>query len=148
MREGETQTNHLLESEINNHYFEVMVSNDGITWESAIVIAGFGNTLEQKKYSVHSLMTDYKYARLKQVDFDGTVNYHRVISLGEADADIRIIGDRLLINSKTSQEINVFDLSGRSILNTTVPKGPQLITLTSKGVLFVRVGSRTIRIIR
>lgn len=67
-------------SEINNSHFEIERSIDGRTFEFAGKVKGAGNSNSINKY----LFVDENiaasnstvYYRLKQVDFDGSVNYH------------------------------------------------------------------------
>lgn len=65
-------------TEKNNYGFEVQRSSNKSEWTNAGFVKGFGTTTEGKVYS----FTDQKLAsgrysyRLKQVDFDGTVEFH------------------------------------------------------------------------
>ena len=60
-------------SEINNDYFDIERSSDGINWVNILSTAGAGNSNTHINYS----LVDYNppagvaYYRLKQVDFDG-----------------------------------------------------------------------------
>lgn len=69
-------------SETNNDYFEIERSNNGINFQSIGTEEGNGNSREYNSYS----FTDYNpisgigYYRLKQVDYDGTTSYSKVIS--------------------------------------------------------------------
>ncbi|MFZ9956756.1 MAG: T9SS type A sorting domain-containing protein, partial [Flavobacteriales bacterium] len=68
-------------SEINNDYFEVQQSNDGITWKTISKVEGAGNSANILHYNIiDSDISGYevKYYRLKQVDFDGTQAYSKL----------------------------------------------------------------------
>jgi hypothetical protein len=68
-------------SEINNDYFEVYASADGIVWESIAVVNGAGNSFIVNKYStIDNDIKGYtvKYYKLKQVDFDGTTSFSKM----------------------------------------------------------------------
>lgn len=64
-------------SEVNNAYFNIEKSEDGIHYEEIDEIEGHGNSNELLSYqSIDRLVTAEKtYYRLKQTDFDGTFKY-------------------------------------------------------------------------
>ena len=69
-------------SEINNDYFEVQCSIDGLTWKSISRVDGSGNSNNILHYNtVDADINGYevKYYRLKQVDFDGTESYSKLL---------------------------------------------------------------------
>ena len=76
-------------SELNNDYFTVERSYDGINWEFVGEIDGAGTTQEGRDYT----FTDFDpyvgvtYYRLKQTDIDGTTKSHGVIALNMSLAD-------------------------------------------------------------
>jgi hypothetical protein len=77
-----TQTKGLLQwstaQEINNDYFSVEQSADGVSFTEIGTVAGAGNTNEPRTYSLidNSPYTNQAtYYRLKQVDFDGAFSY-------------------------------------------------------------------------
>ena len=67
-------------SEINNSHFEIERSIDGKTFEFAGKVKGAGNSNSVSKYIFIdeniAASNSTVYYRLKQVDFDGSVNYH------------------------------------------------------------------------
>jgi hypothetical protein len=67
-------------SETNNSHFEVERSFDGSNFEYAGKVKGAGNSNTMNKYNfIDESIADNSslvYYRLKQVDFDGAVNYH------------------------------------------------------------------------
>jgi hypothetical protein len=70
-------------SELNNDYFEVQHSFDGIAYEKIGQINGSGTTNEISDYSYtdsHSNAGD-NYYRLKQVDYDGASEFSPSISV-------------------------------------------------------------------
>lgn len=68
-------------SEINNDYFVVEQSYNGIDWIPLSKIIGAGNSLEITEYSFKNNRTkDSYYYRLKQVDFNGNYEYSETIS--------------------------------------------------------------------
>lgn len=65
-------------SEINNWYFELEKSKDGKLWESVEKVDG-NNGFEIERYTLNDVEIETAYYRLKQVDFDGTTTYSKVI---------------------------------------------------------------------
>jgi hypothetical protein len=64
-------------SEINNDYFSVERSKDGINFTSFATVTGAGNSTSVKNYSIHDEepMDGVNYYRLKQTDYDGQSTY-------------------------------------------------------------------------
>jgi len=70
-------------TETNNQGFEVQRKSEVIDYESIGYIEGYGTTTETKLYSYtdsNLSMGSYKY-RLKQIDFDGSVEYSDEVSV-------------------------------------------------------------------
>lgn len=83
--EGETHLNWITGSEVNNDYFEIQASNDGLKWETLRVVNGAGNSFSELHY-VENLGEDKnRYYRLKQVDFNGSFDYSNVIYITRSD---------------------------------------------------------------
>ncbi len=70
-------------SEINNDFFEVERSNDGVNWHSIFSIEGAGNSASVHHYSEidEFPVEGINYYRLQQVDFDGTSAYSEIVAL-------------------------------------------------------------------
>ncbi|MFZ5970809.1 MAG: T9SS type A sorting domain-containing protein [Bacteroidota bacterium] len=70
-------------SEINNDYFEVQRSADGIEFETLTTQKGAGTSSERMEYKFDDTapITGTAYYRLKQVDFDGSSSYSSVVSI-------------------------------------------------------------------
>jgi len=68
-------------SEVNNDYFELQKSNDGVFWYNIAVIDGAGNSNNIHNYSFADKQYDSNkaYYRLKQVDTDGKFEYSNII---------------------------------------------------------------------
>lgn len=103
----------ITESEINNDYFELQRSLDGIAYETISTIDGAGNS-NQEIYYKH---TDYNpaigvnYYRLKQVDFDGSFEYSETKSV-EFDG-----GDDILIYPNPLKKGNELIIQSNSPIN-------------------------------
>lgn len=70
-------------SEVNNDYFVVERSRDGITYEALSIVQGNGSTTLHSEYKYVDNLPYYPvtYYRLKQVDFDGKFEYSKVVHL-------------------------------------------------------------------
>lgn len=68
-------------SEINNSHFEIMVSDNGIEFETIGFVEGHGNSIVPINYSLPLVDIDARYLKLKQVDFDGTYDCSEIIVL-------------------------------------------------------------------
>jgi hypothetical protein len=69
-------------SETNNHYFVLEKSYDLKTFEFVATVDGAGNANSIKKYEYkdYTSVGEDLYYRLSQVDFDGTVEIHNIIT--------------------------------------------------------------------
>lgn len=67
-------------SELNNNYFTIERSLEGHVFNDIGRVAGAGNSSELRLYNLidESPENGYNYYRLKQTDFDGTVNTHNI----------------------------------------------------------------------
>lgn len=71
-------------TEINNDYFILEHSTDGILWETTSTISGAGNSSQQIKYiEYHTTINSLDYYRLTQVDFNGEREIFNPISINK-----------------------------------------------------------------
>jgi len=77
-------------SELNNDYFEVQRSIDGIQWQSIATLNGSGNSSSSVFYREQdsSPLRGLSYYRLKQVDFNGTFSFSETISISTPQTSI------------------------------------------------------------
>jgi len=70
-------------SEINNDYFSIENSKDGLIWNNVGRVSGAGNSSSQLNYTFtdSSYYNETTYYKLKQTDFDGTFKYEQLISV-------------------------------------------------------------------
>jgi len=75
------------ETEVNNHYMAVERSRDGKQFAELAKVKGNGTTLEAQVYTFvdDAPKAGVNYYRLKQVDFDGTYEYHNVVAVNITD---------------------------------------------------------------
>jgi hypothetical protein len=83
VKDAEVHLNWATASEINNDYFNVERSTDGIYFTSISKINGAGNSAEILNYSVldNDALIGVSYYRLKQTDFDGETNYSDIVAV-------------------------------------------------------------------
>lgn len=113
-------------SEINNQYFAVERSVDGINFEEISRVAGAGNSNSPIEYKTmdENPLGEISYYRLRQVDFDGTEFYSNIISVkNENDIEFEIYpnpsnGEFYLNLSNLENElvrIDISDITGRVV---------------------------------
>jgi hypothetical protein len=68
-------------SEINNDYFAVERSLDGLSFQEIDQVQGKGNSQSEQTYQFwdRQVLSGTVYYRLRQVDFDGTATYHPIV---------------------------------------------------------------------
>lgn len=121
-------------SEVNNQYFLIEKSYDGISFHPFAEVAGAGNSQRKITYKyIHKDMAQNEvYYRLKQVDFDGFAQYSDVIKYdGQKDSNTRGIlkifpnpaTSEINILSDTNGSTEIYDLSGMLLKQFTIYKG-------------------------
>lgn len=133
------------ETELNNDYFTIERSIDGIHFEYLASLKGAGNSLTAQHYKIY----DYdpyqdvvSYYRLSQTDFNGTTRYQGIKSVkskrssnltifpNPSNGTIQISGDY-----KTLLASRLFDLSGREIqLNVSTESSSVTVSSLPVGV--------------
>jgi hypothetical protein len=147
-------------SEQDNDFFVVERSTDGQNWQALGQVEGAGNSIHTNNYQFtdEQPLSGVSYYRLRQVDFDGTINYTHVVSWKKEinGAAIAVYpnpaGNQFQIafegfESETAN-INILDNSGRKVLalNNNAWNNPVQIINTSNfqsGVYYIHVTSET-----
>ncbi len=95
-------------SEINNDYFEVQRSLNGSTWKTIELVQGNGTTHEELSYEFidKNVIQGIYYYRLKQVDYDGSFEYSRVLTV-DVNNYKESGGLKIFPNPITQQEIKM-----------------------------------------
>jgi hypothetical protein len=77
-------------TEVNNDYFEIERSKDGISFESFAKVKGFGNSDQMQFYALsdESPSVGENYYRLVQYDFDGKFEVLETIRIVSKDSDL------------------------------------------------------------
>jgi hypothetical protein len=119
-------------TELNNDYFDVERSEDGTNFYKIARIEGNGTTSETQNYQFtdKAPIANVEYYRLKQVDYDGTFEYSKVI-VGYADllanqlqmtAYPNPAAERVSIKSVRPvafTEIKLINIAGQTVANLT-----------------------------
>ena len=137
-------------SELNNRGFEIERSNDKTNWEMIMFINGNGTTTEINKYTFTDNLcgnnSQNLYYRLKQIDFDGTFEYSKIIEIAIETPSTFLLSQNYpnpynpetnidyRIPEETFVNITLYDITGRKI-NELVneKKRPGYYTLKLKG---------------
>ena len=91
-------------TELNNDYFTVERSVDGITFDEIGIVPGHGTTANSHSYQLLDT-NPYKginYYRLKQTDYDGTTDYSQVVAVS-----IEMLGKVSVFPNPASNHINI-----------------------------------------
>ena len=77
------------ESEVNNDYFSIERSINGIAFETILEVAGAGTSNERIEYKTqdNNPIAGISYYRLKQTDFDGEFSYSKIVAINRVDKD-------------------------------------------------------------
>lgn len=114
-------------SELNNSYFSIEKSNNGIAFREISAVQGNGTSLETHNYNFVDRAPDkgINYYRLKQVDFDSNFEYSKVVSVyfGEGNGHTllypTITDDKVTMKFPSPIEeggsIQIFDLNGKLV---------------------------------
>ena len=132
-------------SEINNSYFEVQRSYDGVSWMTVGQVSGAGNSTDVLNYQYHDVLTcDHKgevYYRLEQHDFDGESEVSSVrsidltssfsISVYPNPTDGQIAVEINSDNAEINGEIIVQTIEGRELMRYKATDGRNVLDLSS-----------------
>jgi hypothetical protein len=117
-----TKLNWTTGSEINNNYFDVERSADGLNFDKIAKIEGTGNSNELRNYSTIDKNPLYgvNYYRLRQVDFNGHETYSEIKTVfNYRENDIKIYPnpaiDVVIIEGENIKNINISDISGKEM---------------------------------
>ncbi|WP_425391371.1 T9SS type A sorting domain-containing protein [Ekhidna sp.] len=120
--------------EINNDYFEIEHSNDGLIFEVIGSVDGNGtvSTVSNYSFTHRTLKTGFNYYRLKQVDYDGQFEYSEIkrISLGAfEDVSVNIYPNpttnqtNITINDGMATSIELITLNGTILKSIRYEEG-------------------------
>lgn len=156
-------------SEKNNAGFEIERSEDASNFKSIAWVEGKGTTTEKQEYLYDDKNLRFGktyYYRLKQVDFDGSINLSNIVSVKSESKD-SFVGEfypNPAIEGKVSLDfeakengkwdLNVFDGAGNKFQQSqiTVGKGSNTVPFNfdalPKGMYFVKIENKSDQIYR
>jgi hypothetical protein len=152
--QGSVRINWEVAGEIDFSHYEVETSTDGIVYSSLGTVKATGSTSYSFLHTTPA--SGINYYRLKLVDIDGRSSYSRVVSyLLTADGyAVQVIDNpfrqnlivRITANENTNMQLQLTDLSGKSIMKKTISvrKGTNLVTLpgenaTANGIYLLQI---------
>lgn len=112
-------------SEINNDFFTVERSKDGVSFEPIGMVDGSGTTSAISAYYFydHSPYSGLSYYRLMQTDFDGTQSWSHIIAVRlDSDNNIviypTIVNDQINIESTSDSDLyfSLYSADGRLVM--------------------------------
>ena len=119
-------------SEINNKYFTVQRSNDGVTFEDIAKIAGSENSVSKQSYQLidSTPLNGVSYYRLKQTDVDGKETYSSIISVNISSSESELTAFpnptisylNLKISNASLKSLNylIYNLEGKLIFQQPI----------------------------
>ncbi len=130
-------------SELNNAYFEVTRSSDGVNFSTIGKVTGIGtsNTLQNYNYTDTKPKAGANYYRLKQVDNDGKFAFSQVVSatvgLGNGNLTVSVAANRNAVKvnytavAAGNASVSIYNISGVKIatVNKAVEVGQNQIDL-------------------
>ncbi len=158
------------QTEINNNFFTIERTKDGVNFEVVGIVDGAGNSTMIKNYNAEDTepYLGTSYYRLKQTDYDQNFSYSNLVSVNiESQFDGAAIypnpvsgNSQLTFNSSISggYTISLFDISGRLIFDEQLNsvEGVNNINLDTEdlgqGVYFIKLQtgleSRVLKLIK
>jgi hypothetical protein len=136
-------------SELNNDYFTVEYSKDGINFTGIGKINSTGNSNSISNYTFEhkTPIAGANYYRLKQVAVDGSFSYSDIkkINYKRTNQLIKnnVVKDILLIEVKTPEAINIFNEAGSKMLSIRVQQQENInVSHYKTGMYFIKSNLR------
>jgi hypothetical protein len=138
-------------SEVNNDFFTVERSTDGITFDAITTVKGAGYSTAPLSYAVQDdrPYSGLSYYRLKQTDYDGRFTYSKIASVQMEIPEAATIFPNPAKNQFTIQftgdgvaDVAIFNIFGQRILtvpSTTSGKVQVDVTGWAKGLYVIKI---------
>lgn len=138
---GQVQLDWTTAAEINNDFFTIERSLDGIHFEEIIFTPGQGNSSQLISYTEYDYnpIQGISYYRLKQTDYDGQYEYSNIIgintSIKKSETEVNVfpnpfnLDDGVLnvqisdMNAEENIQIQVIDVTGRMVYKSVENSG-------------------------
>ena len=152
--EGDLRNNKIIltwitASELNNYGFEIQKYSDNKNWQVIGFVRGKGTSTEINHYSFSDIITKSEEVcyRLKQIDYDGSFTYSKVITLSVENLPLYFVLSQnypnpfnpetninFSIPEETNVSIKLYDVTGREIKElVNEKKQPGYYTIKLKG---------------
>ncbi|WP_107039530.1 T9SS type A sorting domain-containing protein [Brumimicrobium mesophilum] len=149
-------------SELNNDYFTIERSIDGLSWENLQIVRGAGNSSSVIDYSWidYSPFSGVSYYRLKQTDYDGTTETFNIVSIDKNDVEELqaypnpVSHSVTVIGLQDSEVLRIMNTVGVEVTgNVIVSNSPSKKTFIDmsqlpKGMYFIVNGDESIRVLK
>lgn len=137
-------------SEINNQYFELERSIDGVDFQVIKKIDGAGNSNSILEYSYidDSPLNGVNYYRLKQTDFDGKFSLSNIRAVRMESGEISIYPNPTsglvnIENYSKLKSISIADVNGKLLRTFNSSDGPIDFSGLMNGIYFLRIETAT-----
>lgn len=155
-----TNINWVTATEINNDYFSIEKSDDGVNWYSIGIMGGAGNSSKPIDYS----FIDYDgcnvgicYYRLQQVDLDGTSDFSQIKSIDNIAQNVvvevkaypnptkSILNVEFTNNKLETVDIKIYDAIGQEVYDAKLvsAEGKNNFKLTvdnlTNGIYYIKI---------
>ncbi len=146
--EGQAEVSWTTNTEINNDFFTIAASVDGIQFIEVARVSGAGNSNQTLTYSFQddTYQNTPVYYRLSQTDFDGSTEYFTPKLYQGCHLDAPLIsseeGDKIRVRGESIKEVQVLDAMGRTISTFVNAKKLQSILINptvQQGIYVVKV---------
>ena len=156
--EDKVDLNWSTSAELNNDYFKILKSINGVIFEEVEKIDGNGNSMKLIDYSTvdRNPFTGISYYKLAQYDFNGIISYSEIRSVNFENEGTSIYpnpsnGDEINISlsktiNKENIEIKILDELGRLIYTENSVKNPAKFLklnndILAKGIYIINIES-------
>lgn len=153
LKNGQVDLKWTTASEINNNYFTIDRTPDGINFEQVDIVDGAGNSTTPLDYVTVDKMPikGLSYYRLKQTDYSGNQEYSALVSINFEDEFIvenvfpNPVSDQLTIqfnkNEDVQAHISIIDCLGRAVYKYSSSDNKVVIDLSgiANGIYFLKI---------
>lgn len=118
-------------TEINNDFFTIERSQNGINWEAIAKVESKGNSTKIKQYEVidEQPYLNQSYYRLKQINIDGQFSYSNIQSILIKKSALRIYpnptNDKLIVEGEATYltQLSIWNMLGQNVTNSIRTSG-------------------------
>lgn len=151
-------------SEINNDYFTIERTKDGIAFEEVLRKKGAGNSTVTKEYSAmdNNPWSGTSYYRLKQTDFDGAFTYSEIVPVNVNPGELAVqifpnpSDGKFLVNVESGSigadaGIKIYNTLGEILFQSPVKERKTMIDVSRiirEGIYFILINTGKETVVR